>query len=113
MRFTDLKDDALKCANYYPEDAKEKIDAVTDPETGRKRYIYKETKVLRCCLEDQHRHHYEKLDMCGTVACPFYKPNGTANQVRKERRNAVWFVPLSPEQEAKQMTPREYERMHK
>ena len=35
MRFTDLKDDALKCANYYPEDAKEKIDAVTDPETGR------------------------------------------------------------------------------
>ena len=106
MRFTDLKDDALKCANYYPEDAKEKIDAVTDPETGRKRYIYKEVKVLRCCLEDQHRHHYEKLDM-------FYKPNGTANHVRKERRNAVWFEPLSPEQEAKQMTPREYERLHK
>ncbi len=116
MGFTDLKDKALNCANYYPEDTKVTVKLIRNPDTGRSKHIYRDDKVMKCCLEDNHREYYQKMDMCGTVACPFYKPQGTANQVRKEKRNAVWFEPLKPEQEEWQMTPQRYkahyERLH-
>ena len=59
-------------------------------------------------MREEHFIRMKKLDMCGTVACPFFKPNGKGDHVRKERGNDVYFADLTEEQKAKQMNTKQY-----
>lgn len=85
-----------ECALYYPE-------LVMVRCQGKKKY----RKV--CCITVQEREKLYPYDICGTTDCPFFKPVGKEDWIRKENGNAVWFEQMSPEQQDKMMTAKEYE----
>lgn len=83
---------AVNCALFVPED----------------KSVKDKTQVLRCCLDDPFREYYTIMDMCGTVACPFFKPVGKDNCIRKEKGKDVWFEEIPENVRKHQMTPMEY-----
>lgn len=53
----------------------------------------------KCChlIEGKFRNRCEALtnldEKCGTYYCPFYKPEGCADWIRKDGRTCLWLIP--------------------
>lgn len=89
MQFTDLTSNAVECALSYPLD-----------------------NELKCCLKDDAFIAMQVTGACGTIACPFYKPLGKADWVRRENAREVWFEELPEDVKAKQMSAEEYKLLY-
>ena len=94
MQSTGFSNKALDCALLMPETAIVK---------GTKQ------KVMRCCLDSRHRKYFVEMEMCGTVACPFFKPVGKAETIRKEKGRDVWFMEMPDRIKELQMSPEKYQ----
>lgn len=90
MQFTDSTNEgAVECALSYPFN-----------------------NEIKCCLKDDAFIAMQVTGACGTIECPFYKPLGKADWVRKENAREVWFEELPEEVKAKQMSADEYKLLY-
>ena len=86
MQSTDSTSNAVECALSYPFN-----------------------NEIKCCLKDDAFIAMQVTGACGTIACPFYKPLGKGDWVRRENAREVWFEELPEEVKAKQMSVDEYQ----
>ena len=89
MQSTDSTSNAVECALSYPF-----------------------SDEIKCCLKDDACIAMQVTGACGTIECPFYKPLGKGDWVRRENAREVWFEELSEEAKAKQMSVDEYKLLH-
>ena len=93
MRSTDLLNSPCGCTNYLPE---------------KKGEGENEKTVYRCCLTNGERERKMRNGMCGNDGCPFFKPVGKSDTVRRDGKGKTCFVPLTKKQAAHQMSNEEY-----
>lgn len=89
MQSTDSTSNAVECALSYPVN-----------------------NEIECCLKDDAFIAMQVTGACGTIECPFYKPLGKADWVRRENAREVWFEELPEEAKAKQMSAEEYKLLY-
>lgn len=89
MQSTDSTSNAVECALSYPDN-----------------------NEIKCCLKDDAFIAMQVTGACGTIECPFYKPLGKADWVRRENAREVWFEELPEEVKAKQMSYGEYKLLY-
>ena len=89
MQSTDSTSNAVECALSYPVN-----------------------NEIKCCLKDDACIAMQVTGACGTIECPFYKPLGKGDWVRRENAREVWFEELSEEAKAKQMSAGEYKLLY-
>ena len=89
MQSTDSTSNAVECALSYPF-----------------------SDEIKCCLKDDACIAMQVTGACGTIECPFYKPLGKGDWVRRENAREVWFEELSEEAKAKQMSAEEYKLLY-
>ena len=89
MQFTDSTSNAVECALSYPF-----------------------SDEIKCCLKDDACIAMQVTGACGTIECPFYKPLGKGDWVRRENAREVWFEELPEEVKAKQMSAEEYKLLY-
>ena len=89
------KELAEKCGLYLPE-SRQMSDGTTKI-------------TMRCGVDWKERNVFNRAGKCGTPDCPFWKPVGSTDKIRRETRyGKVYFATMPEELKSRQMTAKEY-----